>query len=395
MRRSAARHISTCLRRRARLRPRSVLRAPLLVLRFLDRGAATSCRSTSTSSARRRASWRSRAIRRGDAPWTVDTLYFGGGTPSRLGGDGVARAVDARARALRARAGRRGHASRRTPRTSPPSRVARGARAGVNRLSLGAQSFDDACSRGCTARTTRAAIERAVDARASGRHRQLSLDLIFALPEALERDLGARRRARARARADAPLAVRAHRSSRTRRSGAGVRAASRRVAGRALRGGVPPRARRAHRAPGFEHYEVSNFGRPGRRSRHNSSYWTRRAVRRARSVRARVRRTRSGAGTSRAYADWLRPSVRDEDPTRSTARKRSPTRTESPSGVSRTADDDGLAVDRRRDRTLVRPWVDAGWATCDRRRPARAAPPLGWLRLDALAADLTLVRSRY
>jgi len=27
--------------------------------------------------------------------WPVETLYFGGGTPSRLGGEGVARLVDA------------------------------------------------------------------------------------------------------------------------------------------------------------------------------------------------------------------------------------------------------------------------------------------------------------
>jgi hypothetical protein len=40
------------------------------------------------------------------------------------------------------------------------------------------------------------------------------------------------------------------------------------------------------------------------------------------------------------------------------------------------------------------PWIDAGWATIDGDRRIRLTP-LGWLRLDALAADLTLVRSRY
>ena len=29
-----------------------------------------------------------------DEQWTLDTLYLGGGTPSRLGGDGIARLID-------------------------------------------------------------------------------------------------------------------------------------------------------------------------------------------------------------------------------------------------------------------------------------------------------------
>jgi oxygen-independent coproporphyrinogen-3 oxidase len=53
----------------------------------------------------------------------------------------------------------------------------------------------------------------------------------------------------------------------------------------------------------------------------------------------------------------------------------------------------GLFVQRSEVEHLQR-WIDAGWATLhdgDR----LTLTPLGWLRLDALAADLTLFRSRY
>jgi oxygen-independent coproporphyrinogen-3 oxidase len=54
---------------------------------------------------------------------------------------------------------------------------------------------------------------------------------------------------------------------------------------------------------------------------------------------------------------------------------------------------DGLSVS---DEELARIsiWADAGWATIDDAARVRLTAR-GWLRLDALAADLTLVRSRY
>jgi oxygen-independent coproporphyrinogen-3 oxidase len=41
----------------------------------------------------------------------------------------------------------------------------------------------------------------------------------------------------------------------------------------------------------------------------------------------------------------------------------------------------------------ARRWVDAGWGKLGDERRLRLSPT-GWLRLDALAADLTLARSR-
>ena len=41
----------------------------------------------------------------------------------------------------------------------------------------------------------------------------------------------------------------------------------------------------------------------------------------------------------------------------------------------------------------VESWIEAGWATLDV-DSRLVLSPLGWLRLDSLAADLTLFRSR-
>jgi oxygen-independent coproporphyrinogen-3 oxidase len=57
---------------------------------------------------------------------------------------------------------------------------------------------------------------------------------------------------------------------------------------------------------------------------------------------------------------------------------------------------EGLAL-REGERERVAPWIAAGWGAVEAPSGGRAVlrlTPLGWLRLDALAADLTAFRSR-
>src|SRR5688572_24211115 len=82
-------------------------------------------------------------VRHRDSQFVLETLYFGGGTPSKLGGDGVAALLDLV----------RGHATVKddaeiTLEANPEDVSAESVRiwkaAGVNRVSLGVQSFDEA-----------------------------------------------------------------------------------------------------------------------------------------------------------------------------------------------------------------------------------------------------------
>ena len=53
----------------------------------------------------------------------------------------------------------------------------------------------------------------------------------------------------------------------------------------------------------------------------------------------------------------------------------------------------GLVLSDQEASRVVR-WIEAGWGMLDA-TGRLVLTPLGWLRLDALAADLTLVRSHY
>jgi oxygen-independent coproporphyrinogen-3 oxidase len=214
--------------------------------------------------------------RRADfAGLALATVYLGGGTPSLLAPASLARLLDA------VRAAFPG-APRETTLEVNPSTVERerlpGFRtAGVDRLSIGVQSFDDLVLRRL-GRAHRAGEAHATlaAARAAG-FENVSLDLIFGVPDqseaSLERDLDA-------VAAFGPEHVSAYALTfepgtpfgRAREAGRLAAPDDDRVADAYERVGE----RLA--AAGLAAYEISSHARPGRESRHNRRYWERRPV---------------------------------------------------------------------------------------------------------------------
>lgn len=319
----------------------------------------------------------------------LDTLYFGGGTPSRLGGEGIARLLDA----VLARVALASDAEvtiEANPEDVTPAATAAWHSAGVNRLSLGAQSFDDAVL-GWMHRTHDAhAIDRAVGAARNAGIDNLSLDLIFALPEHVDRSW----------QADLDHALEL---SPDHVSLYGLTIEPHTPLGRAHRRGElsdAPEERyereflQAHDvlgAAGFAHYEVSNYGLPNRSSRHNSAYWSGAAYLgvgpSAHGFDGDMRRWNLSA-----YVDWLTSLASASDPVQGR---------ENLTAENRAAEAVYLGLRTNRGLVLeeaalahVAPWIEAGWAEVDD-LGRLVLTAHGWLRLDALAADLTVFRSRY
>jgi oxygen-independent coproporphyrinogen-3 oxidase len=323
-------------------------------------------------------------------PRDIDTLYFGGGTPSSLGGDGVAGLLDR----LRARF-RFDDRAEVTLEANPDDVTAESASAwraaGVNRLSIGAQSFDARVLAWMHRTHSADQIERAVTAaRAAGIH-NLSLDLIFALPASLGRDWDDDVR-RALALDPAHLSL----------YGLTVEPATplARWRERRLVQEAPDdvyereflAADETLAASGFEHYEVSNYARPGSRARHNSSYWRHVAYDgfgpSAHSFDARRRRW-----NDREFAEWSRRLAAGGDPCAGDeVLTQEDVDTERIYLGLRTSDGVDMAQpDLSVDAAMLDRWVASGWAVRDEislRLTAR-----GWLRLDALATDLTALSS--
>ncbi len=201
----------------------------------------------------------------------IETLFIGGGTPSLLGVEGMT----ALARLLQ-RHFVWDHGIEWTAEANPNSlsrELADGwRRLGVNRLSLGVQSFQAEPLDWLGRLHGPAEAERAMGVARSAGFDRMNVDLIFGLPEDVRRDWIH----------DLERAVKLGASH---VSAYGLTAEPRTPLGRWVDLGrvtMPGDSRYADEylqasdvlvREGFEHYEVSNFARPGDSSRHNWLYW--------------------------------------------------------------------------------------------------------------------------
>lgn len=203
---------------------------------------------------------------------TVATLYFGGGTPSLLPLEDAKRLIEG----LRQRFAidPEAEVSLEANPESVDYDYLRGLLAlGVNRLSLGVQSFDDEELRFLGRIHTAAEAEAAFDAARQARFADVNLDLIFGLPQQLpERWRPSLERALRLApehlslyaltlAEDTPLARAVAAYGRAWRPDEDAQAAMYTESDKRLG------------AAGYDHYEISNWAWPGHRCRHNLTYW--------------------------------------------------------------------------------------------------------------------------
>lgn len=317
----------------------------------------------------------------------LDTVYLGGGTPSRLGGVGIAEVLSSV----------RGHASiaagaeitiEANPDDVNDLAVAKWVTAGVNRVSLGSQSFDDSVLEWMHRTHDAGQIGQAVRTLRRGGISNLSLDLIFALPGSLnrswERDLTLALDLEPQHVSLYGLTVEAHTPiARWADRGVVVEGSEAQYEEEFLL------ANESMTRAGFEHYEVSNFALPGRASRHNSAYWTGAPYTgigpSSHSFDGAVRRWNVSA-----YSEWVRRLATGRlviggeeiltDQNRDAEEVYLGLRTRS-----------GLEIDGA-DLDAARRWVEASWGELEGSRLRLS--PTGWLRLDSLAADLAARRER-
>ena len=203
------------------------------------------------------------------------TLYFGGGTPSLLRPESLARLVAAVRGAF---AGEPDEVTlEANPSTLECERLPGFRAAGIDRVSLGVQSFDDVTLRRLGRAHRAVLLPRSLAACRAAGFRRLSLDLIAAAPDqtpaSLERDLAAALAAdpdhlsvyELTLEPGTPFARAAERGRLRLPSDEGAARMLERVEERLV-------------GAGYRRYEISSYARPGAEAQHNRRYWERRPV---------------------------------------------------------------------------------------------------------------------
>lgn len=199
------------------------------------------------------------------APLPADSVYLGGGTPSLLPGEQLSRILAAVPRTPTARI---------TLEANPEDvdRFAMFREAGVDRLSIGVQSLDDAALAMLGRNHTADAARQAVTAALTAGFQSVNADLIFGVPgQSLDSVL-------AQAKELAGMGVH-HISAYGLTVHEGTLLAKAAREGRFTPASEGPEREQflaldnLLRGEGFEHYEISNYARPGHRSAHNEIYW--------------------------------------------------------------------------------------------------------------------------
>lgn len=199
------------------------------------------------------------------------TIYFGGGTPTVLGAEALAGLLDALKRRFDVDPGAE-ITCEANPDTVDEAKLAALRVAGFNRMSLGVQSFEDDVLSSLGRAHDAAAGRRAVVAARGAGFENVSIDLIFGTPG---ETVASWRRTLREAVALAPDHISAYCLT----VEPGTVLAERIAAGDVpapdedLAAEMMEAAARTLGANGYEHYEISNFAKEGRRCVHNEECW--------------------------------------------------------------------------------------------------------------------------
>ena len=206
---------------------------------------------------------------------SISTVYFGGGTPSQLTIPQLHQLFDAIYIYNKVESGAEVTIEMNPDDVSVPyADTLR--QLGINRVSMGAQTFDDERLRWLNRRHTVAQVGQAVTILRAAGIRNISIDLMYGFPDETIDDFVR----------DIDEAIKLdveHISAYCLMIEEGTelyrRYGDKRV--REYDDSKEETERKMYEllidkltAAGYEHYEISNFARPGFRSRHNSSYWT-------------------------------------------------------------------------------------------------------------------------